>query len=277
MFGDYRALVTRSLIPLAAATTLVTGSSAVVALETPSSHSHPSQPAIQARPDPLLPDLTPLRAANLSLQRTGEDRKIRFDSRLANIGRGPIEVRPRGTKGCPRGKQHASQIIYRDKDDNGFFKRGVDTRYTRKSAGCTLYHPAHEHWHFQATALYSITRPQEKAPIVVRQRKMSFCLRDSERVPERLGGFHQPQFYGDCSKTSPQGISHGWLDLYASYLPGQALRLPRRLGNGVYCLGIAVDPLNRLWESDETNQASTKAFRLHGSRVLPVTTTPCAG
>jgi subtilase family serine protease len=58
--------------------------------------------------------------------------------------------------------------------------------------------------------------------------------------------------------------------VYASYLTGQSLTLPRRLRHGVYCLGIRVDPLDRLWESDETNNDAVKAFRLHRTTIEDV-------
>jgi hypothetical protein len=222
------------------------------------------------RPAPILPDLTPLRATDLSVGIEGGRRKLRFQAGLANIGRGPMEVRPNNVKPCPGGKRHASQVIYRDSDDNGFFKRSVDTIYTRKSSGCMVFHPAHNHWHFQAASRYRLFKPGHENTILVRARKMSFCLRDSMRVPASYGRFYQPLYYADCGRDTPQGISSGWVDVYASYLSGQALTLPKRLRHGVYCLGIRVDPLDRLWEANERNNNSVKAFRLRGTSILPV-------
>jgi hypothetical protein len=222
------------------------------------------------RPGPILPDLTPLRATDLSVAVEGGVRKLRFQAGLANIGRGPMEVRPNNVKPCRGGKRHASQIIYRDADDNGYFKRAVDTPYTRKSSGCMVFHPAHNHWHFQAASRYRLFKPGHADSILVRARKMSFCLRDSMRVPTAYGRFYQPLYYADCGRDTPQGISSGWVDVYASYLSGQALTLPKRLRHGIYCLGIRVDPLDRLWESDEGNNTSVKAFRLRRTSVLPV-------
>ncbi len=240
--------------------------------------SAPPAPATAATTaDPLLPDLRPVQASDLMLQQTQSgDRKLRFSSRLANIGRGPLEVRPNSAQQCPTGQRHASQIIYRDVDDNSWFNRSVDTRTTRRSAGCMLFHAAHNHWHFEATARYSIFRPDGESNIIARQRKMSFCLRDSEPVPASFGTFNQPQYYGDCARDTPQGISRGWVDLYSYYLVGQALTLPPSMGDGVYCLRIRVDPKDEVRESDELNQISTKAFELREDEILPVDTRPCA-
>jgi hypothetical protein len=43
----------------------------------------------------------------------------------------------------------------------------------------------------------------------------------------------------------------------------------------VYCLGIRVDPLNELRESDEYKNESARPFRLHGVRALSVKTDAC--
>lgn len=224
----------------------------------------------QRRPPPLLPDMTPLRASDLSVEKSAGVRRLRFEAGLANIGVGPMEVRPNQARQCRAGKRHASQVVYRDRDHNGHFRRDVDRGFTRRSAGCMVFHPQHDHWHFEAASRYRLFRPGAEGTLLVRARKMSFCLRDSARVPARFGTFHKPLYYRECGRDTPQGISTGWVDVYASYLAGQALTLPRRLGNGVYCLGIRVDPRDELWESDEANNDSVRAFRLHGTRVRPV-------
>jgi hypothetical protein len=218
------------------------------------------------RPALLKPNLIVLPAADLYIQRTSSARYLRFESGLGNIGRGPIEVRPNTNRPCPDGHHHATQVIYRD--GSRFFRRAVDTQVARRSAGCMIYHPAHNHWHFQAASRYTLFQPGEERTLVqVARRKMSFCLRDSRRVPQSYGTYHQPEFYGACSKHSPQGISVGWVDVYQSFLAGQALRLPQAAGNGLYCLQIKVDPRNQLLESDDGDNTSMRAFTLRGDRI----------
>jgi hypothetical protein len=225
----------------------------------------------------LKPNLVVLKANDLYIQRTSSGRYLRFESGLGNIGRGPIEVRPNTNRPCPSGRHHATQIIYRDVDGSKHFRRDVDTRIGRRSAGCMIFHPAHNHWHFEAASRYTLFQPgRERDLVKVARRKMSFCLRDSERVPARYGTFHQPEFYGACSKYSPQGISVGWVDIYQSFLAGQALKLPRNTRNGLYCLMIRVDPKDQLLEGNDRDNTSMRAFRLQGDRIAVRPARRCA-
>jgi Lysyl oxidase len=227
-------------------------------------------PAEPARAQLLKPNLVALKANDLHVQQTARGRFLRFESGIGNVGRGPIEIRPNTSRPCPTGKHHATQIIYRDVDGSRFYRRDVDKRVARRSAGCMVFHPAHDHWHFQAASRYTLFQPdgdRERRLVTVARRKMSFCLRDSERLPERYGAFHYPEFYGACSKNSPQGISVGWVDIYQSFLAGQALRLPDRARDGLYCLHIAVDPRDELVETDDADNDSTRAFELIGDRI----------
>lgn len=215
----------------------------------------------------LLPNLRVLKAADLHVVRTGSGRKLRFESGLANVGDGPIEVRPNRAKECPAGKHHSSQIFYRDVDGNGRYDVDVDTRTARRSAGCMVFHPHHDHWHFEAAARYTLYKAARPRVSQVAQRKMSFCLRDSRRVPKYMGEFAHAERYGACSRYSPQGISVGWVDVYQSFLAGQAIKLPPRMGDGLYCLRIEVDPADQLRETKENDNTSMRAFRMDGDRV----------
>jgi hypothetical protein len=219
------------------------------------------------RLDPLLPDLTPLRAVDVSITRSAGTRQIRFQAGLASIGVAPMEIRPDNRRRCPAGKRHASQIIYRDVDDNARFQRRVDKRFARRSAGCMVFHPTHNHWHFQAASRYAIFEAGRPETTIKHARKMSFCLRDSMRVPPRYGAFDTPLYYRDCGRDTPQGISRGWVDVYASYLTGQSIVIPPRVDRGIFCLSIRVDPLDRLREGDETNNRSVRALHIRGSNV----------
>src|SRR4051812_26149629 len=108
----------------------------MVAVDAPAVGQAESSSFAQAarRPPPILPDLTPLRATDLSIQYSAGKRRLRFEAGLANIGLGPMEVRPNNVKPCRAGKRHASQIIYRDADGSGHFDRHIDTGYTKKSS-----------------------------------------------------------------------------------------------------------------------------------------------
>ena len=102
------------------------------------------------------------------------------------------------------------------------------------------------------------------------RRKVSFCLRDTARVPVQYGAFDYGLAYGMCTKRSPQGISIGWMDIYQSFLAGQALRLPDDLPNGLYCLETVVDPIDQLVETEQRQQlvgASAPDPRHQGRRA----------
>jgi hypothetical protein len=231
--------------------------------------------AARGKAAPLEPNLIALKAADLYIQHSSAGRKLRFESGLGNIGRGPIEVRPNQNRPCPDGQHHATQVLYRDVDGNRRYRRDVDTDLARRSAGCMVFHPYHDHWHFEAASRYTLWKKNAQEPLRVGHRKMSFCLRDSREVPDSYGTFNYPEHYGACSRYSPQGISIGWVDVYQSYLAGQALKLPARAGDGLYCLQIKVDPTDAIRESDDADNTSLRAFRLSGDRIRVVPTSRC--
>lgn len=227
---------------------------------------------LQARQAPsrtslLKPNLVVLPAADLYVQHGATGRRLRFESALGNVGRGPVEVRPNFNHPCPPGKHHATQILFRDMDGSKRFRRDRDTQVARRSAGCMVFHPQHDHWHFEAASRYLLFKAGQREGARVARRKMSFCLRDSRRLPSSYGTWRYAQHYGACSRYSPQGISIGWVDVYQSFLAGQALRLPERMGDGLYCLQINVDPRNMLLESNDDDNMSMRAFYLRGDSV----------
>ena len=143
----------------------------------------------------------------------------------------------------------------------------TDVTGWRHRAGCMLFHPKHDHWHFKASAQYSLVDPRNGDAVVSYRRKVSFCLRDTARVPAEYGTWTYREVYGACTKRSPQGISVGWMDIYQSFLAGQRLVLPDGLADGLYCLQTVVDPVNQLVEGNDLNNSSVAAFRIRGETV----------
>ena len=82
--------------------------------------------------------------------------------------------------------------------------------------------------------------------------------------------------FGRCSRNSQQGISPGWVDLYKADLSGQWLRLPPDVGSDVLCLDFEADPLGRLVEADEADNATSVAFRIDGTRVRKANSRACS-
>jgi Lysyl oxidase len=91
----------------------------------------------------------------------------------------------------------------------------------KSATGCMLRHPDHKHWHFDAMASYSLRRAGSSRSLVSRD-KVSFCLRDNYKVPGQRVVVPRRHF-GRCSRSSQQGISSGWVDIYKADLSGQRL------------------------------------------------------
>jgi len=215
----------------------------------------------------LRPDMFSLRARDLRMSVRNGFRVLRFSSMLANGGRGPMVLRPRPRGGdCPPGRRLARQLISVDRNRDHRYQRGIDTREVSRRAGCMVDHPTHHHWHFEAMAAYRLVDPGPRRHFVAGRPKVSFCLRDNQPIP----GTRPRQgraYFGECGRNLVQGISAGWVDLYDLSLPGQSLRLPRHLRDGVYCLVLRADPRDQLVETDETNNARARPIRINGTRL----------
>lgn len=226
----------------------------------------------------LLPDLVTRRPATIFLQVTERGKRlVRFSNEVVNVGIGPLELRPRADdcnrNGNLRDDRTSYQRIYRDTDGDGRFTRGVDVLLRTRSAGCTRFHPAHKHWHFEALAEYAlyrgqVTEPPGRLPSV--GRKVSACVLDTKRRLPTAPGSPRRRYYGSgarsCGRDSVGGVSIGWGDRYGARVSGQALDVTK-LGDGVYCLVSHADPENRLMESNERNNTRRTRFVLHGEAL----------
>jgi hypothetical protein len=226
----------------------------------------------------LLPDLVTRKPATIFLQVTVRGKRlIRFSNEVVNVGIGPLELRPRADDcnhdGDLGDDRTSYQRIYRDADEDGRFTRGVDIRFRTRNAGCTLFHPAHKHWHFEALAEYTlhplqVAGPPGSLPSV--GRKVSACVLDTERRLPTAPGSPRRKYYGSgarsCRRDSIGGVSIGWGDRCGARISGQALDVTP-LGDGVYCLVSRADPENRLLESNERNNTRTTRIVLHGGAL----------
>jgi Lysyl oxidase len=228
--------------------------------------SSPSVTAEPTGPQPLLPNLRSLSAADLQVERTSGGRLLRFSASLANLGPGPLLLRPRlAGEGCPRGQHPAAQVLHRDTNEDGAYQPRRDLPAQARRVGCMLDHPTHDHWHFDGMAGYSLTSPTT-GETVAAQRKVSFCLRDNRRVP-RVDTNVRREHFGECNRGGPQGISPGWVDVYVADLPGQFLPLPRGSARRVFCLDLTADPIGRLVETDETDNGTSITVVVAGNRA----------
>lgn len=187
----------------------------------------------------------------------GSVRRLLFGSVLANIGVGPLQVVRRGGTRCPKGQRRVDQAVYQDRNGNGRFNRSTDDKKVFRQSGCEIVTPGEDIWHVQHSARYWLTRAGH-TKVIVRHPKVSFCLRDSLRLPSGTAS----AFYPHCSRNGRKGISVGWGDLYQSFLPGQSLRLPNRVKAHTYCLWQQADPRDMFRETNETNNTSVRAIHI---------------
>jgi hypothetical protein len=232
-------------------------------------------------PHRLLPDLKTMRihSDDLRVSRDGADVLLRLTNRLANRGRGPLEIQPSARShdcdrdGNPDNDRDALQRVFFDADGNRVFDRGTDTRSERFKFGCERYDPRAEHWNVFGLARYELRRLHSGKP-VAKATKVAYCTVDSERVFGGLPGSPERRYYprGGCNEESTLGISVGWADEYYYGFPGQELDVTG-VKHGRYCLVSTGDPDGLLRESDNSNNARRTRIGLHPgkqlARVLP--------
>lgn len=219
----------------------------------------------------LLPNMSSLPAEDVHLEVLPDGtRNLRFAAILANTGAGPLLATPDGSRPCPQGQRFATQLIHLDADGDGTFDPALDQQTTTHPAGCMIFHPMHDHWHFDASARYVLTDASTGAPVAVSD-KVSFCLRDTRPLP----GTATPVAYEGCERDTIQGISPGWGDVYESDLDGQALALPTALPDGPYCLRLGADPYDRWREVDNTDNRSVVSVTITATTAQVAGTSAC--
>jgi hypothetical protein len=231
----------------------------------------PSAAASPGTARELLPDLITRTPGKVYFQITPLGKHlVRFSNEVVNVGVGPLELRPRvgdcNRNGDPADDRASWQRIYRDANEDGRFTRGVDAGFRTRSAGCTRYHPAHKHWHFDALAEYAVRPVFSAGPLLAGGKKTSSCVLDTRRRLPKAPGSPRRKYYGGCRRDSVGGISIGWGDLYGARVSGQELDVTS-LADGAYCLVSRADPENRLKESNERNNVRTTRIELSGDQA----------
>lgn len=225
--------------------------------------SYNTQPTYQ-----LLPDLTVLADERRNylydavLERSGGTTLLRFTTATANIGEGTAQLV--GSDINPAGMQNVLQRIY-----------DTDGGFTDRLAGEFLYHPQHNHIHFDGYADYhlrAVTPGGGVGEVVAAAEKISFCLVDSAPYDLSLPGAPATAQFTSCGAVS-QGISVGWVDVYGDHLPDQTIDVTG-LPAGTYWLENVVDPENAILELDETNNTTRILIELD---VAAGTVTPVRG
>lgn len=173
---------------------------------------------------------------------------LRFSNTVWNAGEGPLELRGE-TVSSQRTKVY--QRIY---DEAG--------AYTEQLVGEFIFHPTHNHWHFENFAEYELWAKAEYDAWVANGRvsgqaqkrgsKTTFCMMDTTKV-QSLPSTPNTAVYNSCGLVL-QGISVGWGDTYGYNLPEQWIDLGiSKLPDGNYVLRSVVDHKNTLIESSSNS------------------------
>jgi Lysyl oxidase len=191
----------------------------------------------------LRPNLRAFPAFNLSVVAnvdTGNP-ELRLSATSWNSGAGPLEL-VAGATGP--GGQDVYQRVY-----------NAGGSFTDHLAGTFVWHPEHNHFHFQEYALYTL-RPVDAPGASQRQAyKTSFCIMDTTKVDTRLPGAPNKAVYGGCN-AQVQGMSVGWGDTYGALLSGQAIDLT---GNPD---GVNFDPSSRILETNDADNTACVLLRI---------------
>ena len=215
------------------------------------------------------PDLQTLRPYDFKIQNDSSTHRklLRFSNAIANLGEGPIELVPQNN--ATTGRTDAYQTLYSHDAGGNWYV--VGSTYV----GTFVFHPQHDHWHFENFARYELRNAAPGGSIgstvLASNSKVSFCLVDSVTVNSSLE-HAGTQTYHDCDQVDPQGISVGWADVYAWNLFGQSLDITG-LPNGQYWIVSTADPDNLIKEGGggaESNNGAAVKIRIKGTKVTVI-------
>ena len=257
-----------------------------------------TSPRAAAAPRRLLPNLRPLPPLNFfgpgtavdptyvfggafvidgctgdEVARKAAQRCLRFDTAIANVGRGPLEIAYVVDPAHPPVAAH--QRIYRK-----------DGSFATRFATQTEYHPTHAHFHIKDVYVSRLWRSDSDGTklgrkAVARSDKNGFCPEDTMAVSSAP----DPEYYqcygghglGDTASAAIQivGISSGWADVYPSYLPDQYIEISD-VRDGLYLFELAIDPNNDFVESSESDNRVCQLLRIEGDSAASLGERSCS-
>jgi hypothetical protein len=194
--------------------------------------------------DQLLPNLKATPATDIGF---GTGALLRFSTLSWNAGTGPLDLRAGDT--YPDGTQDVWQWIALEGGG-----------WAQRLAGRFVWHPAHNHFHFEGYALYTL-QPVDAAGGSARTgQKTTFCVMDTNHVNAAITGSPASGVYTTCGNVE-QGMSVGWGDRYGYTLAGQGIDMTG-MADGDYRLFIEIDPQHKLSESDRSDNISCVLLRV---------------
>ena len=200
---------------------------------------------------------------------------LRLGQAMANVGRGPLDIR----YSTPTGQRPASvpgyQRVYRS--DGAY--------YELPSLGDMDYHPVHSHYHFHGFAISELWQVDASGNVIGTEpvasgQKNGFCAADTQihwwdpngpkaavqsyPAPRCLDPLpRDPNLPDDGDEHFAHGIGEGWEDEYGWPLPDQSVEVSK-VKDGTYALRTTVDPENLLKEEDDSNNCSQVLVTLTG-------------
>ncbi len=222
----------------------------------------------------LFPDLRAAVPGQFTVQNNQQHEYLRFSNLIGNTGEGALRLRPEHdpVTGTTTGYQEVFDI---------FGSLVLDEPVSE-----FVFHPAHNHWHITAVALFEIraarddgTRGVMGGVVGGQTIKTTFCLIDVIRLE---GNSNTPnRTFWDCFPDQHQGISPGWGDQYHHATEGQELELTGQ-PPGVYYLVTTSNPDQAFYETNYDNNTAWASFRLKrdskgNAKVEPVGHSPCVG
>src|SRR5580700_2003479 len=204
---------------------------------------------------PLLPDIK-MDIQDIVQTTVSGQPVLKFSTWTVNIGSGPLELHATTTN--PDGTQNVYQWIY---DSDG-------VSHTETFAGAFAI--VSGRLRFLDSADYflkEITAGNVVGGIVAANQKVAYCIVDSAKYttqppgapPSAVYGGIGPGTYPACGEI--MGVSVGWADIYPSTFSTQVIPLTG-VSDGTYWLENTGDPLNRLVESDKTNNTTRIPFTI---------------
>ncbi len=178
---------------------------------------------------------------------------------------GPIDIRFSRQVGSTH-DEPASQRIYRS-----------DGTYWDRPAGEVLYHPIHQHYHYEhytRTDAYALDANGNPTTVAAQGEKNGFCLADTDVIARQNQSYVAPMVYTAPDCLSPRSVSAdgqteffgegegpGNGDTYDANLPDQFINADN-LQDGTYLLETVVDPDHKLLETNTHDNCIAKYIKV---------------
>jgi len=220
----------------------------------------PAVPYLKNPPKSVLPDLVPLPAWGMSVNRSGGRDWLNFSATVWVGGNGPLDVEAFRSGGSP--VMPAYQYFYRNGKVIGRVRAGTMGFDSAKG---------HNHWHFQQFAEYRLLSVGKK--VVVRSQKVGFCIAPTDAVDMLLArAVWQVPFiglFGQCGSPTALWVREmlpvGWGDTYQQFLAGQAFDITS-LPDGTYYVEVIANPEHLLRETRYGNDVSLRKIIISGPK-----------